>query len=98
MEDTIQTTWECAAGGKRMFVRCVTIVTAYEVRQFAAKQLVDPGADPSTILVRIVTSDVPLDAPAVELRWVGDDYGHGGSTGGRRMQHRSSSSEAWADA
>jgi len=77
--------WICVAGDKKLVVQCADVMTAYEVRQFAAKRL---GTDPSAVVVRM--SDL------VEVRWVGDDYAHGGTLGGRRLQERAPGAE-WGD-
>ena len=87
-------TWVCEAGDKKLTVRCVGVLTAWEVRQFAAKKLgVDPPAlDSALSLV------CPFDVPVVELRWTGDDYAHGGTPLERRLQERALGAEEWADA
>jgi len=91
----VRETWYCMAPGAQLTVRCVGVVTAYEIRQFAAKRL---GVDPSAVAARLLTADAPLPEPVVDLQWAGDDYAHGGSKGGRRMQVRDAGQDAWSDA
>jgi hypothetical protein len=87
--------WVCAAGDERLVVRCVGVLTAWEVRQFAAKKL---GADPSLLDCRSTLGGAPFGDPVVEVRWAGDDYAHGGTPGGRRMQERPLGAADWTDA
>lgn len=88
--------WICAAGGKRIGVRCLTVVTAHEVRQFAARKL---GADPASIDVKRAPEDgIPAGATVFEVQWVGNDFSHGGTTHGRRMQERAMGGEEWVNA
>ena len=84
--------WTCSVGDRRFTVQCCGVVTAYEVRQYAAKKL---GVDPSSL--DVTPSNIEGAAyPTVEVRWVGDDYAHGGTLGGRRMQERPVGGE-WSD-
>ena len=86
--------WVCSAGDKRLAVRCASVLTAWEVRQFAAKRL---GVDPPALDSRLSDDGVPSGVPAVELQWVGNDFSHGGTPGGRRLQERVLGTSEWAD-
>ena len=86
--------WICTLGDKTLAVRCLTVVTAYEVRQFAAKKF---GADPASIDVKPSTDGVPSGDDAIEVQWTGNDFSHGGATGCRRLQERALGAAEWAD-
>ena len=87
--------WICAAGDKKLTVRCLSILTAWEVRQFAAKKL---GVDPPSLESKLSTDGAPSGSTVIEVRWTGDDYAHGGTTKGRRLQERALGAQEWTDA
>jgi len=88
--------WVCSAGDKRLAVRCASVLTAYEVRQFAAKKL---GVDPTAVDLKASVDDgVPRGVSVVEVQWAGNDFSHGGTPLGRRLQERASGAAEWADA
>ena len=87
--------WICTAGDRKLAVRCASVLTAYEVRQFAAKKLC---ADSTTVVVKPSVDDgVPHGVDAVEVQWVGNDFSHGGTMQGRRLQERALGAEEWVD-
>lgn len=86
--------WVCISGKEKIVVRCESVLTAYEVRQFAAKKL---GTDPASVALRLSNIEGSAE-PTVEVRWTGDDYAHGGTANGRRMQERASDTGQWVDA
>ena len=86
--------WVCVAGDRSVVVRCEGVVTAYELRQYAARKL---GVDPAALSLRPANAEGAAE-PAVAVRWVGGDYAHGGSLGGRRMQERAAGAPEWVDA
>lgn len=85
--------WTCSAGDRTLVVQCRGVLTAYEVRQYAARKL---GVDPSGLDVRPANVEGAA-RPTVEVRWEGSDYAHGGTPGGRRLQERAVGSEVWVD-
>ena len=87
--------WVCNAGDKKLAVRCVGVLTAWEVRQFAAKKL---GVDPSALDSKLSLDGTPFGVPVVEVQWTGDDYAHGGTAQGRRLQERAIGAREWTDA
>lgn len=84
--------WICAIDGHRLIVDCFDILTAYEVKHFAARQW---GVDPA--IVRLMPSKSKDDRPDVEVRWVGSDFSHGGTEERRRLQKRAVGAEEWED-
>ena len=82
--------WICTVGDERLVVRCEqNALTWHEARAYAAKKLhVEPDA---------VKLNRSTERAAVEVRWVGDDYAHGGTPGGRRLQEREPGGK-WEDA
>ena len=83
--------WICTAGST-LVIRCVGVFTYHEVRQFASRKM---GVDPAALDIKLCTEDKPAN---VEVRWVGDDYAHGGTNHGRRLQERKPGTEKWTDA
>ena len=82
--------WVCVAGDRKIAIHCEqNALTWHEVRSYAASRLgVDPfSSDFSTH--RNPVDGLPSGVEIVEVRWVGDDYAHGGAPGRRRMQCRS---------
>ena len=90
----INETWVCIAGDKKLVVRCVGVLTAWEVRQLVAKKF---GADPSTLDCTRSKEGVPSGFPVIEVQWTGSDYSHGGTPQGRRLQERALGAEEWTD-
>ena len=65
----INDVWLCDAIGKKIAVRCLSILTAYEVRQYAAKKL---GADPAGLDCQRISEAViapPESAPEKVPDW-----------------------------
>jgi hypothetical protein len=81
--------WICTVGDERLVIRCAqNELTWHEARSYAAKKLcVEPDA---------VKLNRSTERAAVEVRWVGDDYAHGGTPGGRRLQEREPGGK-WVD-
>ena len=90
-------TWVCTSSDhhRRVAVRCVGVLTAFEVRQFAAKKL---GVEPGSVDAKLTADGVPFGTPVIEVRWTGDDYAHGGTTRCRRLQERPLGTAEWVDA
>lgn len=79
---------------QRLVVRCLTILTWHEVRDYAARKL---GVDPGELLARLAE---PADGElpqAVQVRYIGSDYtGPAGREGRRRLQEEVGGK--WVDA
>lgn len=82
--------WVCTSGGKSLLVQCEGVLTAFEVKQYAARRL---RVDPATVEMRLFDQ-----ASTVSVRWTGDDYTHGGQVGMRRLQERTFRDSDWVDA
>ena len=77
--------WTCLTGNRKIVARLVSVVTAYELRQYAARKF---GVDPGVVELRPENTEGAAE-PTVELRWEGDDYNYGGgSKDSRRLQER----------
>jgi hypothetical protein len=90
--------WLCTLDYQRQLtVKCASNdLTAHEVRAFAARKL--GGAEPQSITVELLSLPISVELLrrwAVEVRWAGDDYAHGASTGRRRLQERIG--KKWSD-
>jgi len=73
--------WICTVGDEQLVIRCEqNTLTWHEARAYAAKKL---GVEPDAVKINRNT-----ERAAVEVRWAGDDYAHGGTPGGRRLQER----------
>lgn len=80
-------TWRCTTSTRgSLIVRCVGVVTNYELRSFVGRAL---GADFATVQCEATTE--PCD---VEVRWFGTDYA---GDEARRLQKRVRGSDQWRD-
>lgn len=86
--------WICSSGSARLVVRCASVLTWQEVRQFAAKKF---GTDPAGVDARPANLEGEAE-PTVEVRYVGNDYASGGGTDRRRLQERAVGAGGWVDA
>jgi hypothetical protein len=91
--------WVCTvAGTGKLVVRCEQdALTWHEVRYFATKRLRVDLFSGALSIARNAPGEPSANSTVVELRWVGDDYAHGGTPGGRKMQAREPGGE-WVDA
>jgi len=85
--------WVCTSGpvedNRKLIIRCeMSALTWAEVRNLAAQRL---GVEPGAVDIRSFS-----DGQVIDLRWVGDDYAHGGTPERRRLQEFTDGE--WVDA